>query len=163
MSCRQMHICLSIYLSIDLICATYLNIPLICYVVHIYTYPHICLSTYLSIDLICVAYLYIPDAREGANAQTARLRPYKIFVYFSSFVHETSDLSFIQPACIAHTVAILLHDYWAIYNPPSASHLYAIHLTRLAMAISCKGQEHDSVPRIFGECIYAYPPIYLLT
>ena len=70
----------------------------------------------------------------------ARFNPYKIFFYFSSFVHETSDLLFFRPACIAHIVAILLHDVWAVYDPPSTSHLYAIHLTRLAMVISCKRQ-----------------------
>jgi len=39
---------------------------------------------------------------------------YKIFVYFESFVHEAIVLSFLPPTCIAHTVAIRLHDYWAI-------------------------------------------------
>jgi len=39
---------------------------------------------------------------------------YKIFFYFESFVHESIVLSFLPPTCIAHTVAILLHDYWAI-------------------------------------------------
>jgi len=49
-------------------------------------------------------------------------------------------LSFFRPACIAHTVAILLHDYWAIYDPPSTPLVYVIHHTKLAVAISCKGQ-----------------------
>ena len=39
---------------------------------------------------------------------------YKIVIYFESFVHESIVLSFLEPTCIAHTVAILLHDYWAI-------------------------------------------------
>ena len=43
---------------------------------------------------------------------------YKIFFYFEPFVHVSIVLSFFCPACIAHTVAILLHDYWAIYDPP---------------------------------------------
>jgi len=34
--------------------------------------------------------------------------------YFESFVHEPIVLSFLPPTCIAHTVAILLHDYRAI-------------------------------------------------
>ena len=50
---------------------------------------------------------------------------------------------------IAHTVAILLHGYWAIDNPPSTSLLYAIHLTRLVMTISCNGQD-AAVVRRFG-------------
>ena len=65
-----------------------------------------------------------------------RLGLYKIFFYVSSFVHESIVLSFFRPACIAHAVAILVHDYWAIYDPPSTSLLYAIHLTRLLITIS---------------------------
>jgi len=34
----------------------------------------------------------------------------KIFLYFESFVHESIVLSFLLPSCIAHTVAILVHD-----------------------------------------------------
>jgi len=58
---------------------------------------------------------------------------YKILLYFSSFVHESIVLSFFRPACIAHTVAIVLHGYWAIYNPPSTSLLYARHFTILVI------------------------------
>jgi len=49
---------------------------------------------------------------------------YKIFFYFLSCVHESTILSFFRrfrPACVAHTVAILLHGYWAIYAPPRVS------------------------------------------
>jgi len=41
---------------------------------------------------------------------------YNIFFYFESFVHELIVLSFLPPTCIAHTFAILLHDYWAVYH-----------------------------------------------
>jgi len=57
-------------------------------------------------------------------------------------VHESIVLSFLPPTYIAHTVAILLHDHWAIYDPPSTSLLYAMHHTLLAITISCKGQEY---------------------
>ena len=43
----------------------------------------------------------------------------KIFLYFEAFVHESTILSFPAPACIFHPGAILLHDYWAVYDPPS--------------------------------------------
>jgi len=49
---------------------------------------------------------------------------YQIFLYFQSFVHGLFVLSFFRPACIAHAVATLLHDCWAVYrvnpkaNPP---------------------------------------------
>jgi len=67
---------------------------------------------------------------------------YQIFVYFESFVHESTVLSFLPPPCIAHTVAILLHDHCAMYAPPPHRPplLYAIHHTILVMTISCKGQ-----------------------
>jgi len=58
-------------------------------------------------------------------------------VLLYSFVHESNVHSFFQPAFIAHADAILLHGYWAIYDPSSTSLWYAIHHTILAIAISC--------------------------
>jgi len=55
-------------------------------------------------------------------------------------VHEAIVLSFHPSTYIPPTVAILLHEYWAIYDPPSTSLLYAIHHTILVIKISCKGQ-----------------------
>ena len=55
-------------------------------------------------------------------------------------MHESIVLLFFRSTCIAHTVAILLQDYWAIYEPPSTSLLHAIHHTILVITISCKGQ-----------------------
>ena len=34
-------------------------------------------------------------------------------------MHESIILSFTPPTCIAHPGAILLHDYWAVYDSPS--------------------------------------------
>jgi len=65
---------------------------------------------------------------------------YKIFVYFELFVHESNLLSFLAPPCIPHTVAILLHNDCAVYDPPSTSIMYAIQHTILVITISCKGQ-----------------------
>jgi len=42
----------------------------------------------------------------------------KILFDFYSFVHESVVRSFFRRACIARTVAILLHGYWAVYDPP---------------------------------------------
>jgi len=39
---------------------------------------------------------------------------YKIFVYFKAFVHERIIPILPFLTCIAHTIAILLHDYCAI-------------------------------------------------
>ena len=44
---------------------------------------------------------------------------YKILFYFEAVVHESIILLLPPPTCIAHTIAILLHDYCAIYDPPS--------------------------------------------
>ena len=49
-----------------------------------------------------------------------------------------SSLHCPPPACIAHTIAILLHDCCAMYDPPPTLLLYAIHHTILVMAVSCK-------------------------
>jgi len=65
---------------------------------------------------------------------------YKILFYFAAFVHESSIPSLPPSSCAAHTVAILLQYYCALYNAPPTALLYAIHHTILLMAISCKGQ-----------------------
>jgi len=51
-----------------------------------------------------------------------------------------ASFSFFRPACTAHTVALLLHGYARIYDPPSTFLLYATHHTILVITISCKGQ-----------------------
>jgi len=84
---------------------------------------------------------------------------YKIFVYFKGFVQDRIILFLPLPICIAHTVAILLHDYCcAIYDRPPTPRLYAIHHTQLGLAISCKSQlagsrSPDPVACEFKECI----------
>ena len=55
-------------------------------------------------------------------------------------MHVSLILSFFRPACIAHTVAIPKHGYWAIYGPPRPPFGHAIHLALLVMTISYKGQ-----------------------
>jgi len=56
-------------------------------------------------------------------------------------VRESIIHVFPPPTCISHTVATLMHDYWAVYEPPPPTSLvYAIHPTRFVITISCKGQ-----------------------
>jgi len=43
---------------------------------------------------------------------------YKRFFPCEAAVHESTILSFPPPTCIAHPGAILLHDYWAVYDSP---------------------------------------------
>jgi len=47
----------------------------------------------------------------SSNAQVGR---YKMFLHFEARVQ-----SFPAPTCIVHPAAILLHDYWALCDPPS--------------------------------------------
>ena len=65
---------------------------------------------------------------------------YKIFIYFKAFMHERIILFLPLPICIAHTIAIRLHDDCAIHDPPPTPLLNAMHHTQLVSAISCKGQ-----------------------
>ena len=56
---------------------------------------------------------------------------------FIALVHHSG----VAPSiCIAHTIATLLHDECAIYDPHPTPLVYAIHHTILAVEISCKGQ-----------------------
>ena len=43
---------------------------------------------------------------------------YNMFVSLEAFVQESIILLFPTPTCVAHTIAVLLQDYCAIYNAP---------------------------------------------
>jgi len=43
---------------------------------------------------------------------------YKIFFHLFVCVQESAIRSFPPPTCIGHTVATLMHDDWAVYEPP---------------------------------------------
>jgi len=62
-------------------------------------------------------------------------------------MHESIVLSFLPHTYIAHTVAILLHDWWAIHDPFSISLLYPIHRTILVITIPCKVQPLTRFPK----------------
>jgi len=73
---------------------------------------------------------------------------YKIMFHFKASVHELIILiSPPPPTSIAYTTAVLLHDYWAMYDPPSTPLLYAILHILLVITISCKGQIPYAVRR----------------
>jgi len=77
--------------------------------------------------------------RQRSALLYAQLGLYKIFVHVEAVVHE-SNIIFgrLPPALPA-----LLQYYcttMAQYTPPPTPLVYAIHHTRLVMAISCKGQ-----------------------
>ena len=60
--------------------------------------------------------------RVDCSPQTCVTSPfglYKIVFSCETVVHESTMRSFSTPTCIAHPGAILLHDYWAVYDSPS--------------------------------------------
>jgi len=76
-------------------------------------------------------------ARKGAERTLAITR-----YCFTLRLIGTNQSSCISPlpTRIAHTIALLLHNYCARYDPHPTSRVYAIHHTISVMAISCKGQ-----------------------
>jgi len=74
--------------------------------------------------------------------QTCRLQDIVLRRGVCAQVHPVSA----PPTRIAHTIALLLHAYCAIYDPPPTALVYAIHHTILVMAISRKGQLQSGAP-----------------
>jgi len=54
-----------------------------------------------------------------AESRISRFGLYKIFYVCEAFLHATTILSFAAQTYIAQPDALLLCDYWAVYNPPS--------------------------------------------
>ena len=57
---------------------------------------------------------------------TRRISLYKILFHFTALVWESIILLLPPPTCNAYRVAILLHDYCAIYAPPTDPLVYAV-------------------------------------
>jgi len=76
-------------------------------------------------------------------------------------VWEFIILVMLPPTCKAYPVAILLHDYCAIYESPSTPVLNAIHHTILAMPISCKGQAGSHTPSTASESFFRRKSVFL--
>jgi len=66
---------------------------------------------------ICI----VEDTRPLCHLFSERIEElglYKICVYFEAVVHKSTILSLYPLTCIAQPGAILLHDYWTVYNSP---------------------------------------------
>jgi len=120
--------------------------------VYIYVYIYACIYIYTYIYI----YVYMLGASRGRLGGRKHLLVavlgvglYKIFVHFKAFVHESVILLSPSPTCNAHTIAIRLRDYCAIYDPHPTPLVYAIHHTILAVAISCEGEA--------GSCGFSLP------
>jgi len=59
------------------------------------------------------------QALHAANTYRPRFQVWTRPSYFEAVAHESTILSFPPPTCIAHPGAILLHDYWTVYDSPS--------------------------------------------
>jgi len=84
---------------------------------------------------------------------------YKILLYCKAFVSESSSSLYCPSICNAHTIAILLHDYCAVYALPPTLPSYAIHHTILVAAISWKGQRRDCWYLVERTPSRAYSPL----
>jgi len=126
--------------------------------IYIYMYIYMYIYIYIYIYMICrhlrpaSVHSYLAVTRHSQPNQNRRLPGedemiclplvlYKIFFYFEALVHESTIVSFPAHTCIAHPGAIVLHDYWAVYDSPSdPPFVLFIQDTILVITISCKGQ-----------------------
>jgi len=74
------------------------------------------------------------------------------YCFTSRLLCESESSLSCLPICIAHTIAIRLHGYCAIYDPPPTTLVYAIHHTKSVLAISCKGQMLYPCPMLTRNC-----------
>jgi len=112
-----------------------------------YIYINICIYVYIYIYLNIYTWpskhrgwLARHDAGGGGRESVAGVGLYQVFFHSEAFVHESIILWSLPPPCIARTIAVLVHVYCAIYDPPPTPLVYAIHHTISVMTISCKGQ-----------------------
>ena len=77
-----------------------------------------------------------------------RVNPWRLqdIVLIRGFCARINHLLLPPPTRISHTIALLLHDYCAIYDPTPTPLVYSIHHTVLVMAISCKAQVNPRNP-----------------
>jgi len=87
------------------------------------------------------------DGRRGVGILISL---YKIVFHFEALLWKSIILVLPPSTCIAHTNAMVLHDYCAVYALPPTSRVYAIHHTILVITISCKGQHING----YGKAIF---------
>jgi len=92
--------------------------------------------------------------------RTAPIWPLQDIRSLQSFLALVNHPFIVPSICIAHTIAILVHDECAIYAPHPTPLVYAIYHTILAVAISCKAQAPIRIP---SWEVRAHPNIYSLS
>jgi len=117
--------------------------------IYIYIYIYVYIYTYIYI-YICMYMLFLRSLSalaprrsiHGSDQSAIRFRssfPLQDLFSLLGFCARINQLFIAPPTCIAHTVAILLQYYCAIFEPLPTPSPYAIHHTISCMAISCKG------------------------
>jgi len=100
---------------------------------------------------ISMYWIHTPSVSHGLRWILAFTR----YSFTSKLLCTSQSFMCPPPRCIANTIAILLHDHCAMYDPLPTHLLYAIHHTQLVLAISCEGQAGSrGLPR---------SPLYLAT
>jgi len=57
--------------------------------------------------------------KANSRLQASRIGLHKRLYFCETVMHESTIRSFPPPTCIARPDAIVLHDYWAVYDSPS--------------------------------------------
>jgi len=123
-----LHLCLYAYMSICM--------P-IYHVTSVAACSWLCLSVVIHIRLYIFIYIQSPPSPPASRAAGW---PLQDSVLLRGFCSRINHPFIAPPTCAARTIAILLQGHCAIYDAPPTPLLYALHYTKLAMAISCKGQ-----------------------
>jgi len=115
-------------------------------------YPRATVSCGQQVSTFSWSRCFVEDTRSLCELSIRRLEGNYILRPASSLTRYSftsrilcTNQSFVYPlpTCIAHKIALLLHDCSAMHEPPPDPLLYAIYHTILATAISCKGdKEH---------------------
>jgi len=151
------YVYLSIYLSISISIypSIYLSIYLYIHAhTYVYTYTHIytlrCTQTCASQNRCVLGTCPVRDSTEDSKRGGSWPFHDIVITNIGWPIHDIlSRLCFCarinhpfiaSPTCIAHTVAILLQYYCAIFDPLPTPRFHVIHPTILLMTISCKGQ-----------------------
>jgi len=75
---------------------------------------------------------------------------YKILFYFEAYVHESIILLLPPPTRVAHTLAILLQYYCAIFDLLPTPRFHAKHHAIVCIAISSEAKPHPTSPFSFA-------------
>jgi len=142
---QVIYICIYVYIYVYICVCVYIYIY-IC--VCVYIYACIYIYIYILIKYYCYYYYYYSQfavaclRRRRSDCVRSGIGPYKILVYLEAVVHESSILACPPPRPPA--LPTLVQYYCTMIGqyttPLPTSRVYAIHLTILAITVSCQDQ-----------------------